>query len=150
MIKASFIHQGGRSASCTSGAGLKILNCRRFPSSGQKANTVSTGGHPGMVQANSVTMIIASPESLKRSEVSFFKRITAAWLAFRKNGVTGTAAVNDYSQGIKDAWITSFTPALPTERIARSTSFSPKRCVVIWSRLNRREANCCKASSHER
>ena len=32
-----------------------------------------------------------------------------------------------YFQGMSEAWITSGTPWPPTDRIARSTSFRPKR-----------------------
>src|SRR5690242_6854603 len=52
-----------------------------------------------------------------------------------------------YFQGMREAWITSGTPWPPTERMARSTSYSPNACVVIFSRGNRLEASCCRASS---
>ena len=51
------------------------------------------------------------------------------------------------SHGISEAWITSATPSPPTERMARSTSSSPKRWVVINSSGKRLEASCAKASS---
>ena len=52
-----------------------------------------------------------------------------------------------HSHGISEAWITSATPSPPTERMARSTSSSPKRWVVISSSGKRLEASCAKASS---
>ena len=52
-----------------------------------------------------------------------------------------------YSHGISEAWITSGTPWPPTERMARSTSFSPKRWVVTFSSGKRFEASCASASS---
>ncbi len=55
-----------------------------------------------------------------------------------------------HSHGISEAWMTPGTPWLPTERMARSTSFRPKRCVVISSRGKRFEAICSRASSQAR
>ena len=52
-----------------------------------------------------------------------------------------------YSHGISEAWITSGTPSLPTERMARSTSFKPNLCVVISSSGKRFDAICSSASS---
>ena len=52
-----------------------------------------------------------------------------------------------YCHGISDAWITSGTPWPPTDRMARSTSFSPKRWVVTFSSGKRFEASCSSASS---
>ena len=56
-------------------------------------------------------------------------------------------AAHAHSHGISEAWITSGTPSLPTERMARSTSFKPNRCVVISSSGKRFEAICSSASS---
>src|SRR5262249_38192954 len=55
-----------------------------------------------------------------------------------------------HSHGISEAWITSLTPSPPTERIARSTSLRPKRCVVTSSTGKRLEAICARASSQAR
>src|SRR4051812_18133362 len=55
-----------------------------------------------------------------------------------------------YSHGMSEAWITSGTPCPPTDLIARSTSFRPKRWVVIFSSGKRFDANCASASSHAR
>ena len=55
-----------------------------------------------------------------------------------------------YSHGISDAWITSGTPSLPTERIARSTSLRPNLCVVTFSSGKRFDASCASASSQAR
>src|SRR5262249_23578743 len=55
-----------------------------------------------------------------------------------------------YSHGINEAWITSGTPSPPTERMARSTSFSPNRWVVTSSSGKRLDASCSSASSQAR
>ena len=47
-----------------------------------------------------------------------------------------------YFHGSSDAWITSGTPYPPTDLIARSTSFNPNLCVVIFSSGNRLDAIC--------
>ena len=57
-------------------------------------------------------------------------------------------AAHAHSHGISEAWITSGTPSLPTERMARSTSFKPNLCVVISSSGKRFDAICSSASSH--
>src|SRR6266481_5712839 len=46
-----------------------------------------------------------------------------------------------YSHGISEAWITSGTPWPPTERMARSTSFSPNLWVVTRSSGKRLDAS---------
>src|SRR5688500_684478 len=55
-----------------------------------------------------------------------------------------------HCQGMSEAWITSGTPCPPTDLIARSTSFRPKRWVVTFSSAKRFEASCCSASSQAR
>ncbi len=57
------------------------------------------------------------------------------------------SAGNIHSHGSSEAWITSGRPSPPTERMARSTSFNPKRWVVTSSSGKRFEANCASASS---
>src|SRR5260370_38712163 len=59
---------GGKSSKATSRAGLKNLKwCRVSPI--QNTTTVSSGGQPGRPQVISVTRMVASAASVKRSRV---------------------------------------------------------------------------------
>ena len=59
----------------------------------------------------------------------------------------GDRDARGHFQGSREAWITSGTPWPPTDLMARSTSLSPKRWVVILSSGKRFDASCCRASS---
>src|SRR5262249_30233030 len=57
-------------------------------------------------------------------------------------------ALAPWRQGTSEAGRASGTSCPPTDRIARSTSFRPKRCVVTFSSGNRFDASWASASSH--
>ena len=71
----------------------------------------------------------------------------AGRIANRNRDLESRSCIPCHSHGISEAWITSGTPSLPTERMARSTSFNPNLCVVISSSGKRFDAICSSASS---
>src|SRR5437660_4681473 len=83
----------------------------------------------------------------KRCEAAQSKQIKYHEELLGRAGRKNLRAARRHSHGISEAWITSGTPSPPTERMARSTSSSPKRWVVIRSSGKRLEASCAKASS---
>src|SRR5581483_10567330 len=99
-------------------------------------------------------VLVAQPEALARPRLDALDRLGALRSALaggeaRRGGIAiGPEAHAASSHGMSEAWITSGTPFPPTERIARSTSLSPKRCVVTFSSGKRRDASCARASSH--
>ena len=152
----SFSHAGGRSSSTTPSTGLNTLKWWRVPSAVQNATAVSRGGNPGSALAISwrPRSVSSSPgRSARASSPSRARppsrcvgplRTVADPRRVRLHRPRGSSA---HFQGMSDAWITSGTPWPPTDLMARSTSFSPKVCVVTFSSGKRFEASCCSASS---
>ncbi len=98
-----------------------------------------------VLQAPRNAVRVVSPRllaELTTIECSFGCKLAAS----RLRGNEGVRR-SPYIHGISDAWITSGTPSSPTERMARSTSLSPKRWVVTSSSGKRFEASCASASS---
>lgn len=92
-MRASRIHDGGKSSSTTSDNGLKTLNeCR--PSADQNAITVSIGGQPGSPHATSATMMVHSGPSENRRRVQSFKRVPASAFSVRRFGDFNIMAEN--------------------------------------------------------
>ena len=76
-MRASRVHDGGKSLSTTSDNALKTLKeCR--VSDGQNAITVSIGGQPGRPQVTSATRIAHSGIREKRRRVQSFNLAAAS------------------------------------------------------------------------
>lgn len=98
-MRASRIHDGGKSSSTTSDSGLKTLNeCR--PSAVQNTITVSIGGQPGSPQATSATIMVHSGPSENRRRVQSFKRVTASALSALRFGDFNIMAENTSKPGL--------------------------------------------------
>jgi hypothetical protein len=139
--RESRIQPGGISASLTSRAALKTRKwCGVVPA--------RTAGVRGLLLGDHHGVLLGERESRARPVLQPLDCIEVPGALAGLAQAPGALGIPEaHSQGMREAWITSGTPWPPTDLIARSTSFSGKRCVVTLSRAKRFDASCCSASS---